>query len=135
MLRMIGRFVVVLVCFAPVLSAQSGYAIVSGRVKDASGAVMPGAVITAQNVNTNVVLNAVTNGEGYYTFADLIPGTYPVRAQAPGFKNLERANLVLRHGDRGAIDLVMEVGLAAERVTVTGEVPLLRTDDAQSGTV
>jgi hypothetical protein len=135
MLRMIGRCAVVLVCFASVLSAQSGYAIVSGRVNDASGGVMPGVVITAQNVNTNVALNAVTNGEGYYTLADLIPGTYTVRAQAPGFKNLERADLVLRVGDRVAIDLVMEVGLAAERVTVTGEVPLLRTDDAQSGMV
>src|ERR1700682_2308497 len=98
MLRIIGRFVVVLACFAPVLSAQGGYAIVSGRVKDTTGGVMPGAVITAQNVNTNVVLNAVTNGEGYYTFADLIPGTYTVRARAQGFKNLERADLILRVG-------------------------------------
>src|SRR5450759_1714237 len=135
MVRMIGRFAVVLVCFAPVLSAQGGNAIISGRVNDASGAVMLGAVVSAENVNTNVVLNATTNGEGYYTFAQLIPGTYTVTAQALGFKKLERAGLVLRVGDRVAIDLVMEVGQDTERVTVTGEAPLIRTDDAQSGMV
>src|SRR5712691_11401098 len=99
MLRIIERFAVVLVCLAPVVSAQSGYAIVSGRVKDASGAVMPGAIISARNVNTNVVLNAPTNGEGYYTFAQLIPGTYTLTAEALGFKKLDRAGIILRVGD------------------------------------
>jgi hypothetical protein len=70
---------------------------------------MPGALISAQNVSTNVVLNATTNGEGYYTFAQLIPGTYTVSAEALGFKKLDRAGIVLRVGDRVAIDLVMEV--------------------------
>jgi type 1 glutamine amidotransferase len=61
MLRIIGWFAVVLLCFAPVLSAQSGNATISGRVKDASGAVMPGAIITAEKnkkPSRRLILNA-----------------------------------------------------------------------------
>src|SRR5258706_9241812 len=56
-------------CFASLLSAQGGNATLTGRVNDASGAVMPGAAISVENLNTNVVVTAVSNGEGYYAFS------------------------------------------------------------------
>ena len=135
MVRTIGQTLLGMVCFALSLSAQTGYAVVTGQVKDASGAVIPGAVIAAKNVNTNVVLNVASNPDGYYTIANLIPGTYTLTAQFPGFKDLERGGIVLRVGDNVTLDLAMEVGAATDRVTVTGQTPLLRTEDAQSGLV
>jgi hypothetical protein len=135
MLQRIRRAVLATVCFASVLSAQSGYATLSGRVKDPTGAVMPGAALLAKNVNTNVVLNLRSNSEGYFTFANLIPGTYSLMAQFQGFRDFQRDDIVLRVGDRVTLDFTMEIGSAAERVTVTGSLPLLRTDDAQSGLV
>src|SRR5947209_4979111 len=135
MLRTVQRSLLGIIFLASALSAQSGYATVSGRVTDASGAVMPAVALSARNINTNVVLNVTTNGEGYYILSNLIPGTYTLTAQAQGFRQVDRREIVLRVGDRVTIDFPMEVGSATENVTVSGEVPLLRTDDAQSGMV
>jgi hypothetical protein len=128
-------FAVIFVCFAPALFSQGGYAIVSGRVQDTSGAVMPGVAVTARNINTDVTLAALSNRDGYYTFTNLVPGKYTITARQSGFKDLERNGIVLQVGDRVALDLTMEVGAQSQRVVVTGQVPLLRTDDAQSGMV
>ena len=74
MLLNVRQAVFGLVCCTSILSAQGGYATLSGRVKDTSGAVVPGSAISVENINTNVVVSAVTNSEGYYTFSNLIPG-------------------------------------------------------------
>jgi hypothetical protein len=135
MLLSLRQAVVGLFCFASILNAQGGYAILSGRVKDASGAVVPGTAISVENVNTNVVVSGITNTEGFYTFSNLIPGTYRLRAEARGFKRSERTNLLLRVGDNVTVDLEMAVGETTDRVEVTAEAPLLRTDDAEAGMV
>ncbi len=96
---------------------------------------MPGTSISIRNVATNVATSTQTNTEGRFTVPNLIPGTYTVTASFQGFKDLERGNVVLQVGDRIGLELVMEIGNAAERVTVSGEVPLLRTEDAQMGLV
>src|SRR5439155_18052222 len=66
---------------------------------------------------------------------NLIPGNYSLTAQFEGFREVQRSGIVLRVGDRVSIEIPMEVGSAGERVTVSGETPLLRTDDAQTGLV
>ena len=127
-------------CLAAILSAcvlvaQTGNASLSGQVKDQSGALIPSAAISIQNIATNVTVTTQTNTEGRFTVPNLIPGTYTLAASFQGFKGLERGDIVLQVGDRVSLDLTMEVGASAERVTVTSEVPLLRTEDAQMGLV
>ena len=125
----------VFVALASILPAQTGNASISGVVQDNSGAVIPGVTVSVKSVQTNVVRTARSNAEGRYSVANLIPGSYTLTAEFSGFKNLERENILLQVGDRIALDLVMEIGAASERVTVTGQVPLLRTEDVQSGLV
>lgn len=120
---------------ACVLIAQTGNGSISGQVKDQSGAVIPGATISIKNTATNVAATSQTNDEGRFAVLNLIPGTYTLTASFQGFKNLERGNIGLQVGGRVDLDLTMEVGSSAERVTVTGEVALLRTEDAQMGLV
>ena len=115
--------------------AQGGYAVVSGVVRDASSAVIPGATIRAQNINTSVTLTSVSNAVGYYTFTTLIPGTYTFTAQQPSFKVAERTGVVLQVGDHLELGFSLEVGEASQHVTVTGQPSQLRVDDAQSGMV
>ena len=55
-----------------------------GTVTDPSGAVVVGAKLEVTDVATNVTLNSVTNGSGYFEVDDLVPGTYKVAATAPG---------------------------------------------------
>ncbi len=133
----IGYWRVPLACllFAVVCSAQTGTASLGGQVRDASGGAIPGASITLKNTATNVAVTTQTNPEGFYSISNLIPGNYILLATFQGFKTLDRGNIVLRVGDRVALDLSMEVGSQAESVTVTAETQLLRTEDVQAGLV
>jgi hypothetical protein len=107
----------------------------SGVVSDPSGAVIPGAVVAVTNTGTNVARSTTTNAEGIYSLPGLIPGSYRLTAQFEGFRTAQRDGIVLRVGDRITIDFSMEIGQQADSVSVSGEIPLLRTDDVQSGLV
>ena len=123
------------VVLASVAAGQTGLASISGLVKDSSGAVIPGANVTVKNAATNVERATQSSAEGRYSIANLIPGIYSMKVQFQGFKELGRDQVELRIGDRITLDLTMEVGTSTEQVTVTGEVPLLRTEDVQAGLV
>src|SRR5437870_13686833 len=66
--------------------AQFGNASVGGFVQDPSGAYVPGVSITATNTQTGVVTTALTNEAGAYNIPSVLPGTYKLTAELPGFK-------------------------------------------------
>jgi outer membrane receptor protein involved in Fe transport len=125
--------VLLLASTVPVLFAQNAQ--VGGRVTDPSGAVIPGTEISVVNADTGVERKTASNDEGYYAVPLLQPGRYRLTAQKEGFKPLSRDGILLQVGDRVTLNLAMEVGVTTETVTVTAEVPLLRTEDAQTGLV
>ncbi len=129
------RILVVLACLVATLNAQSGNANIGGRITDSSGAIVIGAEISIRNVATNVVANTQSNTEGHFSLTGLIPGEYSLTAASPGFRTVERSGITLRVGDRLALEIPLEVGSATERVTITAEAPLIRTEDAQAGLV
>ena|SRR2546422_8525943 len=65
---------------------QSSNATVSGSVSDSYGAVLPGVSVTAANIGTGVVATVLSNESGVYNLASLLPGTYRVSAELPGFR-------------------------------------------------
>src|SRR5437764_589116 len=67
----------------------------NGTVTDPSGSVVPNAAITIVNTQTNVQRAAASDSQGRYTMAQLTPGTYKLTAKAPGFTDVEIANLEL----------------------------------------
>ncbi len=108
-------------------SAQEFRGSISGRVTDTSKGRMPGATVTATNIETNVPSATTTNGEGDYSILYLTPGMYTLSVELSGFKKMSREGLQVRIGDRLAVDGVLEVGRMEETVTVTAESPLLDT--------
>lgn len=120
---------------APAIYAQGGFGAIRGSIKDSSGAIVPGVKIAAVDVSTGTRNDALTDSEGNYTLPRLKPSVYQISAEANGFKKLDRKGIALRVSDNLTLDLVLEVGALNETVTVTGEAPLLRTADAQSGEV
>ena len=79
---------------ATVVSATSAYAqsAISGTVRDASGAAMPGVTVEASSpVLIEKVRSATTDGNGGYRICDLRPGVYAVTATLPGFATYQRA--------------------------------------------
>lgn len=108
---------------------------ITGRVTDASGNVVPGAKVTATNTGTGVASETVSTDAGIYQVLQLIPGTYTLNIEAPGFKASQQTDIRVQVADVLEIDAALEVGQVTETVTVTADTPLLRTQDAETGEV
>lgn len=107
----------------------------SGRVTDPSDAAVPGVEINITNTENGARRQLVTNYEGYYVAPSLQPGQYRLTALKEGFKPLTREGVTLQVSDNVKLNLRLELGSVSDKVTVTGDVELLRTDDVQTGQV
>src|SRR5919199_2920501 len=76
-------------------AAQFDRGQISGTIKDAQGAVVPGVTVTATNLSTQAVQTTTTDATGFYTFPNLPPGKYDVAAELSGFKKALRQNVTL----------------------------------------
>jgi protocatechuate 3,4-dioxygenase beta subunit len=80
-------FYVILFCLS-LISAQSAHAqntAVSGHIVDGRGKAIVGAQVDLTNAATHEVIKSLTNGDGYFQFPPVAPGSYTVHANAPGF--------------------------------------------------
>jgi hypothetical protein len=118
----------------PVL-AQNNTGIISGRVTDPSGAVIPNAQITVTQTQTNVEAVSATNADGLFRVPSLIDGPYRVTIIAAGFKKQVRDGLTLRIGENLNVEIKLEVGSVADSIEVTGALPLLETQTSSTGQV
>jgi hypothetical protein len=119
---------------SPVL-AQFDRGSISGTIKDEQGGVMPGVAVTATNTQTQQAATTTSDGSGFYTFPNLLPGRYDVLAELQGFKKVTRQNVPLDANGSIALDFAMQTGTIAEELTVTASVPPLQTDVAIRKTV
>jgi len=108
---------------------------ISGVVTDPSGAIIPGASVTATNTATNGTRSATTNASGLYSFPDLVPGNYNVQATAPGFNTVLKQNNVLQVQQSATVNFTLEVGQATQTVEVAANAALISTENATVGTV
>ncbi|MBI3425609.1 MAG: TonB-dependent receptor [Acidobacteria bacterium] len=90
-----------------------------GTVKDAAGAVVPGAAIEITNADTNASTRLSSNEKGYFEAAYLLPGNYNLTVVATGFKKYVQTGYVLTVNSRQNLDLTLEIGGTSETVTVT----------------
>lgn len=113
--------------------AQGTTATISGVVKDTTGAVLPAVTITVTNLDTGIKRAAVAGEEGRYHVPQLAVGNYEVQAELPGFQTGVRSGIKLTVGREAIVDFTLSVGEITERVTVTGEAPLVNVSDAVIG--
>src|ERR1051326_7703154 len=100
--------------------ADATSANLSGFVKDPSGAVVPGATVTARNAEKNVTRTATSNDQGFYQLTNLPPGAYEVTVEAKNFKKVVVPSVTVTVGQRADLDVALEVGQITDVVTVTG---------------
>src|SRR4029453_10202118 len=100
--------------------AQVTSAAVVGTITDTSGAALPGATVTARNVETGFVRAVPTNESGAYRLDFLPTGTYVLEISLSGFKTERRSSIVLNVNDTARIDASLAVGGVTEAVTVEG---------------
>ena len=108
--------------------AQGSAAAISGVVRDATGALVPGVSVTAKQTDIGLTRTAVSDEYGVYKMQLLPVGPYELTAELPGFKQQVRRGINLVVGQEAVVNLTLEVGGVAEQVTVTEEVamPLVR---------
>jgi carboxypeptidase family protein len=114
---------VVLVIQAPMYAQLTAQ--LTGGIRDASGAVVPGASIVVVNEGTGIKWEAKSNQDGIFTVPLLQPGNYRVSVQAPGFRAVSRTGIQLEVAQTAAMDFTLDVGAATESITVTDSAPLL----------
>ena len=108
---------------------------ISGQVTDPSGAAVMGANVTATNVATDLKLSTKTNGTGFYSFVSLRVGTYTISVSQTGFKTAVINDVLVQVGQNTAGNAALQVGDFSQSVTITGEVPLMRTTESTVSTV
>ena len=96
-----------------------------GTIVDQSSAVLPGATVTAQNVDTNQARSAMTDERGHFLIPALPPGTYDVRAELQGFAPRTLEDVVLTLGSLLDVRLSLNVAGGQEIVLVAGDAPVI----------
>src|SRR5262245_18317405 len=101
--------------------AQSTFGQFVGTVKDPSGAVIPGVMVTVKNLGTSATRTATGDETGSYTVVNLEPGDYEITMEAAGFQRVTRSNLQLLARQTVRVDGVMPLSSQAQTVVVSVE--------------
>jgi hypothetical protein len=111
-----------------VLAQASGT--IAGVVRDASGAVLPGVTVeVASPALIEKVRSVVSDGEGQYKVVDLRPGVYTVTFSLSGFSTFKREGIALSAGFTATINGDLKVGSLEETITVSGQSPIVDTQN------
>jgi mono/diheme cytochrome c family protein len=104
--KVLGLF---LICAA--LSYGATDATLTGVIKDPSGAPYRGAFVRAQNLQSKITVNVMSDGQGSYRIANLPPGDYVVRVTAVGYRSEPRHDVRLAAGDSSSLDFALQQGM------------------------
>ena len=118
---------------SPAVLGQATSATIFGIVQDSTGAVLPGAEVTVISVDTGRSRVLISDDEGRYRAAGLSVGNYEIEASLPGFQTAARSGVELNIGRLAEVNFTLTVGEITERVTVTGEAPLIQTTSSSLG--
>jgi hypothetical protein len=121
------------VCISAVVAQNTNSGEIRGTVTDPSGSVVPGVTVTILNTDNGVTKELTTNGAGIYDAVSILLGHYQITFIKPGFEKLVRSGIDLTVG-LTTVDAQLSVGTAQQQVQVTGEAPLLQTENAEQST-
>jgi hypothetical protein len=124
---LLSIFLVSLTAFAQIKSGA-----ITGIVTDSTGAVIPGALVTVLNQETNVPMTALTDESGSFTVPYLAPGIYTVNVEKTnsGFARASRTNVSVSTAQTIKLEIALQAGGAADTVTVTADAAALQTTNA-----
>src|SRR6266478_6563958 len=117
------------------LGGQTTTGSIVGTISDPTGAVISGASITVNNINTGIAVKTTSDSTGNYVVTPLSVGRYSVTVEAAGFKKSVRTDITVNVQDRVRVDVALEVGAVTDTVEVTASAPLLQTDTSYLGQV
>ena len=114
--------------------AQSGRGTLIGSVKDATGAIIPGASLDLKESNTGSAYSGTSSSDGLFTFPELMPGHYTLTVTRAGFQSYVQKGITVEVGSSATVNAVLKVGSASETVSVSGDASHLETESSDVGT-
>ena len=129
------RIAILILMAACVAFSQEPRGTITGVLTDSSQSFITNVEIRATNIETGVTAASKTNSSGNYTLPFLLPGTYRVSAEAPGFKRFVREGIEVRVSGTVSLPIQLEVGAVSETVDVKEATPLLDMAGASLGQV
>ena len=129
------------ICFSALLFvntrafAQATSGTVVGTVQDITGAVVPGANVTATNTATGISQSAVSGSAGGYTIPNLNPGTYRITAKSNGFSTSVVPGASVQVEQTTRVDFTLSPGQTSQQIEVTAEAPLVQSTTSDLGHV
>ena len=134
-MRMITKAMAILTWLVLLPNVVSAQAVITGVVKDASGAILPGVTVEAASpALIEKVRAAVTDGTGQYRIENLRPGSYSVTFSLQGFSGVKREGIELTGSFIATVDADLKVGVVSETVSVSGESPIVDVQSAKRET-
>jgi hypothetical protein len=131
-IRVAGVLCLLLLATVPAFS-QSTTGRILGSVTDPSGAGVAGAAVVITDIQRGTTRAVATDASGDYAAPDLQPGVYKLKAEAKGFKTVERINIVIEVAQDVRVDVILPPGQVSEIVVVTDEVPLVDSTSSTLG--
>ncbi len=133
MRKPLAFFVILTFCFSYLATAQSaaGVGSISGTVRDASGAAVPGASVEVANASKGITREMTTTEAGLFSAPGLVPASgYKVSVKKQGFAPYEVSEIVVQVGETINLNVALKVGAVAETVEVSAAAPLV--DDTKT---
>ena len=112
---------------------QSATTSLHGTISDEKGAVVQGAIVTINNAATGYTRSTKSSADGVYQFLEVPPSSYTLTVTAPGFATMKQEKVVLQVSQPATVDIAMQIKGTTEVVEVTGEAPVVNTQDATLG--
>jgi len=109
---------------------QAVFGSIIGTVTDPQGNAVAGAKVTVTSVTKSFTYDTTTNESGNYSVTHLIPDTYKIRVEAPGFKVSDIPSVAVSADTSANVDVQLQVGAVTQTIEVTGDIPQLQTDRA-----
>jgi hypothetical protein len=131
--RLVGLTLLAFALCAGSLVAQATTGAIQGTVTDAQGAAIPGATVTARNVDTAVSRTLVSDADGNYRFLNLPVGNYQLIVELTGFGRHVRDGLTLALNQTAVVDVQLSLAAVSELVEVRGDAPIINTTNAEVG--
>ena len=128
--RFAGISTLALAIWSPAIFGQVFTATLTGVVTDPTSGAIPKASVSLTNTATNEQRSTTAGADGRYEFPQLLPGTYELTAEAPGFKKFIQQGIGLRANQTAEVNVRLEVGATSESVQVTASAGVLETQTA-----
>ena len=129
------KYSLCVVVFATFIAAQTTSTEILGTVTDSTGAVVPAARVTLVRVATNERRETLTNSSGGYSFPLIEIGEYSIKAEAQGFKPMEKTGVAVQLQQRARVNFELSIGDTRETIEVVASAVQLKTEDAAVGQV